>query len=102
MAALSGKCEASPPETFTLAVTGEGAAGRLDQFLARQLGWSRARLQKLLKSGRVLVNGALRPASYRVREGDTVVVSVPEPAPVISPPKPCPWPFSLKTKTSWW
>ena len=81
MAAPSGKCEASPPVTFTLAVTGEGAAGRLDQFLARQLGWSRARLQKLLKSGRVLVNGSLRPAAYRVREGDTVVVSVPEPAP---------------------
>ena len=45
------------------------------------MGWSRARLQKLLKSGRVLVNGEPRPASYRVRPGDAVVVSVPAPSP---------------------
>jgi 23S rRNA pseudouridine1911/1915/1917 synthase len=68
-------------DTLKLVVELSQGGARLDQFLARQLGWSRARLQKLLKSGRVLVNGALRPASYRVREGDTVVVSVPEPAP---------------------
>ena len=59
----------------------EQADGRLDQFLARQLGWSRARLQKLLKAGLILVNGEIRPASYRVRAGDAVVVSVPPPSP---------------------
>jgi 23S rRNA pseudouridine1911/1915/1917 synthase len=69
------------PETYTLAVNRAGDAGRLDQFLVARLGWSRARLQKLLKSGRVLVNGEPRPASYRVRPGDTVVVLVPPPAP---------------------
>ena len=62
-------------------VESDQAGGRLDQFLARQLGFSRARLQKLLKSGQVLVNGEMRPASYRVRPGDAVTVSVPEPTP---------------------
>jgi 23S rRNA pseudouridine1911/1915/1917 synthase len=57
------------------------AGFRLDQFLAHQVGWSRARLQKLLKSGQVRVNGEVRPASYRVRPGDAVVVMVPPPAP---------------------
>ncbi len=62
-------------------VESDQAGARLDQFLAQQLGFSRARLQKLLKSGRVLVNGEMRPASYRVRPGDRVTVSVPEPTP---------------------
>ena len=57
------------------------SGSRLDQFLAQSLGWTRARLQKLVKSGRVLVNGEPRPASYRVRPGDAVMVSVPPPAP---------------------
>ena len=61
-------------ETLALTVAAAGSRRRLDQFLARQLGWSRARLQKLLKSGRVLVNGEMRPASYRVRAGDAVLV----------------------------
>jgi len=68
-------------EILAFTVTPAGAGARLDQFLTGQLGWSRARLQKLLKAGRVLVNGAPRPASYRVREGDAVAVSVPPPAP---------------------
>jgi 23S rRNA pseudouridine1911/1915/1917 synthase len=68
-------------ETLAFTVASPEADGRLDQFLARQLGWSRARLQKLLKSGLVLVNGEPRPASYRVRPGDAVSVSVPPPTP---------------------
>jgi 23S rRNA pseudouridine1911/1915/1917 synthase len=62
-------------------VTAPEAGSRLDQFLAQSLGWTRARLQKLVKSGRVLVNGEPRPASYRVRPGDAVAVSVPPPSP---------------------
>ena len=58
-------------ETLALTVAPPDAGARLDQCLAQSLGWSRARLQKLLKSGLVLVNGEVRPASYRVREGDT-------------------------------
>ena len=81
---LVSTTDSSSPETSgTLALTAEPpeAGARLDQFLAGQLGWSRARLQKLLKSGRVLVNCEIRPASYRVRPGDAVTVSVPPPSP---------------------
>jgi 23S rRNA pseudouridine1911/1915/1917 synthase len=71
------------PVAETLALTPEPseAGARLDQFLAGRLDFSRARLQKLLKSGLVLVNGQPQAASYRVRAGDAVTVSVPEPAP---------------------
>lgn len=69
------------PETLTFTVTSPAAGSRLDQFLTSRLGWSRARLQKLLKSHRVSVDGRPRPASYRVRLGDHVAVSVPPPEP---------------------
>jgi 23S rRNA pseudouridine1911/1915/1917 synthase len=68
-------------ETLAFTVNSLETGVRLDQFLAQQLGWSRARLQKLLKTGRILVNGQPRPASYRVRSGDGVAVSVPPPEP---------------------
>jgi 23S rRNA pseudouridine1911/1915/1917 synthase len=68
-------------ETLRQMVESDQAGSRLDQFLTGQLGWSRARLQKLLKSGRVLVNDAPRPASYRVKPGDAVAISVPPPEP---------------------
>src|SRR5665648_406906 len=68
-------------ETLALVVSPPDAGARLDQCLAQCLGWSRARLQKLVKSGLVLVNGEVRPASYRVREGDILVVRVPPPVP---------------------
>jgi 23S rRNA pseudouridine1911/1915/1917 synthase len=68
-------------ETLAFTVTAPGTGPRLDQFLALETGWSRARLQKLLKSGRILVNDRPRPASYRVRGGDRVAVTVPPPEP---------------------
>jgi 23S rRNA pseudouridine1911/1915/1917 synthase len=68
-------------ETLKQVVEAGQSGSRLDQFLAQSLGWTRARLQKLVKSGRVLVNGEPRPASYRVRPGDAVAVSVPPPSP---------------------
>lgn len=64
------------------------AGARLDQFLAQSLGWSRARLQKLLKAGLVTIDGEARAASYRVRAGETVTVQVPEPSPSPLTPEP--------------
>jgi len=75
-------------ETLVRLVAPEQAGARLDQFLASTLDFSRARLQKLLKSGRVLVHGEHRPASYRVRQGDAVIVEVPEPQPSHLIPEP--------------
>jgi len=75
-------------ETLHQVVPPAQAGARLDQFLAQSLGWSRARLQKLLKAGLVTVNGGAKPASYRVREGETVTVQVPAPAPSHLEPEP--------------
>lgn len=69
------------PGPLCLTVDTAAAAVRLDQFLAARLGWSRARLQKLLKAGLVQVNGIERDPAYRVRPGDAVALTVPEPAP---------------------
>jgi len=53
---------------------GEGAAEtRLDQFLAGPLG-SRARAQRLIESGRVLVDGRARPKRHAVSAGELVTV----------------------------
>jgi 23S rRNA pseudouridine1911/1915/1917 synthase len=49
-------------DTLRQVVEPQQAGARLDQFLVERLGWSRARCQKLLKSGRVLVHGEPPPA----------------------------------------
>jgi 23S rRNA pseudouridine1911/1915/1917 synthase len=54
------------------------------------LDYSRARLQRWLKAGLVLVNGQARPPSYKVRAGDAVEVAVPPPAPSHLLPEPLP------------
>ena len=64
------------------------AGVRLDQFLAQALGWSRARLQKLLKAGLVTVDGAPKAASHKVRTGEAVSVKVPPPEPSYLTPEP--------------
>lgn len=57
---------------------GEGDAGqRLDRFLAATLdGFSRTQVQSLNASGSVLVNGCVRPDSFKLTEGETIEVEV--------------------------
>jgi len=55
---------------------------RLDAFLAAELrDLSRSAIQRLIRQGQVTVSGEVRPASYRVRQGDEIVVNIPEPRP---------------------
>src|SRR5437764_12783243 len=49
------------------------AGERLDAFLAQPLG-SRARAQRLIEAGAVLVDGAAVPKRHRVAAGETIVV----------------------------
>ncbi len=81
---------ASRPQSLALTVAPEEGGCRLDHLLARQLDYSRARLQRWLKAGLVLVNGQARPPSYKVRAGDAVEVAVPPPAPSHLLPEPLP------------
>jgi 23S rRNA pseudouridine1911/1915/1917 synthase len=68
-------------DLISLTVPEAEAGSRLDQFLARQAGFSRARLQRWLKNGLVLVNGKAEPAKYKVRPGDRIILTVPPPEP---------------------
>jgi len=55
---------------------------RLDSFLAGQPGFpSRAQLQRLIKEGRVSLNGKPAKAASKVRPGDRIEVELPDPVP---------------------
>ena len=52
---------------------------RLDKFLSAMLpDQSRSYLQKIIKDGKVLVNGEPKKSSYRLEDGDEVTVDLPE------------------------
>jgi len=70
------------PERYVLAVP-EGKEGRLDLFLAGQgePHLSRSRAGALIQEGWVRVDGIPRKPSYRVRPGQTVEVTIPDPEP---------------------
>jgi 23S rRNA pseudouridine1911/1915/1917 synthase len=62
-----------PESSLTLTVPAEDAGTRLDAFLASSIeGWSRARLQRLIEDGDVLVNGRPSKASYKLRATDEI------------------------------
>ena len=64
---------------------------RLDQFLAAQgLPYSRAQIQRRISAGEVLLNGAPAKPSARVREGDQVRFTPPEPVPATLEPEAIP------------
>ena len=60
---------------------GEADEGtRLDAYLAANIeGWSRARLQRLIEAGDVLVNGSMPKASHKLSAGDEVEVELAPP-----------------------
>ncbi len=64
----------------------EAAAGeRLDRFVASLPGvGSRAAAERLLAAGSVLVDGALRPKSYRLEGGEEVAVELADGAPAVA------------------
>ena len=77
--------------TRTVEVEPEGAGQRLDSWLARALpDLSRARIQALIAEGAVTVDGASSRASSRVRAGQRVAVTVPEPEPAVPQPEDIP------------
>jgi 23S rRNA pseudouridine1911/1915/1917 synthase len=69
----------SPPdnETITLRVSENGADARLDTYLAAHIeGWSRARLQRLIEAGDVLVDGRSEKPSYILRANDEIEIEL--------------------------
>jgi 23S rRNA pseudouridine1911/1915/1917 synthase len=72
------------PELRKFSVPQEAAGQRLDQFLTTQLeGVSRSRVQLLLEQGNVLLDGAQPKASFKLRGGESIVITgEPRPAPL--------------------
>jgi 23S rRNA pseudouridine1911/1915/1917 synthase len=62
---------------LTFSVTPEEVGQRLDAFLAAHVdGWSRARLQRLIDDGDVLVGGKLAKPSHKVRAHDEIEIEL--------------------------
>jgi len=69
----SPAASASDNELFSIEVSTEDAGVRLDAYLAAHIeGWSRARLQRLIDAGDVLVNSKQAKASYKVCAHDEI------------------------------
>ena len=67
-------------QTISLKVSEADAGARLDAYLATHIaGWSRARLQRLIEAGDVLINSTLAKASYKVSANDEIEVELAPP-----------------------
>ncbi len=65
--------------TDTWKIPDEAVGERLDRFAAQMSGLTRTAVQGLADDGAVTVNGKTAPKNYRLRSGDEVTVTVPEP-----------------------
>jgi 23S rRNA pseudouridine1911/1915/1917 synthase len=62
---------------LTFRVEASDAGARLDAYLAARIeGWSRARIQRLVEDGDVLVRGRTTKPSYKLRENDEIEVEL--------------------------
>ncbi len=77
----------SDTDTLSFQVNENDAGARLDAYLAAQIdGWSRARLQRLIEAGDVLVNSKQAKPSYKVTARDEIEVELaPPPASNFTP-----------------
>ena len=70
-------------ELVTLLTTEENAAQRLDAYLAAALeSTTRSGAVKLIEGGNVTVNGKAPAKNYKLRGGETVEVTLPDPEPI--------------------
>lgn len=68
---------------FKLVVPPNQTKERLDKFLTRFIGfYSRARLQKVIEEGLVLVNGTPAKSSHVVQPHEAIEVCIPKPKPI--------------------
>jgi 23S rRNA pseudouridine1911/1915/1917 synthase len=68
------------PQITRITIGPDDAGVRLDAYLASQIqGWSRARLQRLIETEDVLVNGKVSKPSYKLREQDEIEVELTAP-----------------------
>jgi 23S rRNA pseudouridine1911/1915/1917 synthase len=79
--ASSSTNQSTDVEALTFKVNEADATARLDAFLAGRIeDWSRARLQRLIEDGDVLVNGRTSKGSYKLKLDDEIEVELIAPA----------------------
>lgn len=71
-------------------VTAPQAGRRLDVFLSGASGLTRARVQRLIEDGQVLVGGHPQKASHRVSPGERILLRIPPAAPLRLAPEAIP------------
>ncbi len=77
--------------TLSIVVDATQAGGRLDAVIAAAVAeLSRAQVQRLIEDGRVRIGAFVVAKSARVRAGDAIVVTIPEPEPLEVVPEPIP------------
>src|SRR6266700_1712660 len=77
--------------TIELVVPKQNAQLRLDLFLAKELpGYSRSRLQQLIRTGFIRLNGAIIRPRHLVRAGDKIELTEPPLEKIDSQPEPIP------------
>ena len=75
-------------ETIFLTATPEEQGRRLDQFLADALEeLTRSAAQRLAEEGNVLLNGKPLKKNYKIAEGETIEVHLPDPEPIDAAPQ---------------
>ncbi|MBQ9113250.1 MAG: RluA family pseudouridine synthase [Clostridia bacterium] len=65
--------------TWSVTSSSSDAGKRADAFLAEKTGLTRSAVAKLMESGNVLLGGRAVAKNYKLREGDTLEVELPEP-----------------------
>lgn len=79
---------------LTITVPAESAGERIDRFLASVVpNLSRSQLQRLIKEGQVQAAGRAVKSNHVVRDGETIVVDIPEPVDPTPKPEELPLPI---------
>ena len=68
-------------QTLTLIVDAADAGTRIDKYLSERADLTRSAAVRLLEEGDVLVDGASVSKNYKVKSGDEIALTVPEPEP---------------------
>lgn len=74
-------------EQESLIITEEQAGQRADVGLAALLDITRSNMQKLLEDGRAVKGSKVLKANYKLRAGDEIAVTLPEPQPLDAQPE---------------
>ena len=74
-------------EQESLIITEEQAGQRADVGLATMLDITRSNMQRLLEDGRAIKGSKILKANYKLRAGDQIVVTLPEPQPLDAQPE---------------